>query len=148
MSVESLPDLDPPPFGEVEDPGRPVLSLAWRKEGAHRAAAHSHPRAHIIHPEEGAYWAVTPEGTWLVPVGQALWIPPCVHHEVYSHGTVAARMIFVDRSHAGGLPSRCGTVSVSPLLAGLLARAVGYGNDYRPTDRRPAWRASCSTSWQ
>jgi AraC-like DNA-binding protein len=130
MAIEELPDLNPPPFGDVEDASRPILSFAWRTEGAHRAAAHTHPRAHIIHPLHGAYWVVTPEGTWLVPAGQAIWIPPHVHHEVYSHGAVGARMIFVDPEHAGSLPARCGTVRVSALLAQLLARAVEYGNDY------------------
>lgn len=132
MSAEELPGLNPPRYGDVSDPSRPVLSFSWRKEGAHRAAAHSHPRAHIIQPQVGAYWAITPEGTWLVPSGQALWIPPLVHHEIYSHGTVAARMIFVDRTCAGGLPSRCGTTRVSPLLSQLLERAMRYGNDYAP----------------
>lgn len=80
----------------------------------------------------GAYWVVTSEGTWLVPPGQAIWIPPRVHHEVYSHGSVSARMIFVDEACAGSLPGRCGTVKVSPLLDERLLRAVGYGNDYAP----------------
>jgi AraC-like DNA-binding protein len=107
-----------------------VLSLAWRREGPHRAAAHSHPRAHIIQPLEGAYWVLTPAGKWLVPTGQAIWIPPLTHHEIYSHGTVAARMIFVDSTFADSLPRQAGTVRVSPLLGRLLERALGYGNDY------------------
>jgi AraC-like DNA-binding protein len=132
MSVESLPDLNPPPYGDIVDATRPILSFEWQADGPHRAAAHRHPRAHIIHPASGALWAMSPEGTWLVPAGQALWIPPHIHHEVYSHGPVTARMIFVDPAFADRLPSRCGTVSVSPLLAELLLRAVAYGNDYPP----------------
>jgi len=132
MTTKDLPGLNPPPFGEVQDPGRPILSFCWHKEGAHRAAAHSHPRGHIILTQAGAYWAVTPEGNWLVPSGQALWIPPFVHHEVFSHGTVSARMIFVDPAYTDSLPSRCGTVRVSPLLSQLIERAMEYGNDYPP----------------
>jgi hypothetical protein len=75
------------------DTARPILSFEWRAPGAHRAAAHSHPRGHIIFPESGAFWVLTPEGTWLVPSGQAIWIPPRVHHEIYSHGPVSARML-------------------------------------------------------
>jgi hypothetical protein len=131
MSVDG-PDLNPPQYGEVRDASRPILSFSWHMEGAHRAAAHRHPRAHIIQPQARPYWAVTPEGTWMAPPGQALWIPPFVHHEVYAHGTVAARMIFVDPEHAAALPSRCGTVKVSPLLSQLIERAMQYGNDYPP----------------
>jgi AraC-like DNA-binding protein len=129
MGVEDLPDLNPPDFGNVCDPARPILSFSWRFEGAHRAAAHRHPRAHIIHPTVGAYWAITPEGRWLVPAGQALWIPPDVHHQVYATDTVVARMLFVDPASCARLPVHAGTVCVSPLLAELMLRAVEYGNE-------------------
>jgi AraC-like DNA-binding protein len=132
MTVDKLPHLDLPDLGEVCDPHRPILSYAWQAAGAHRAAAHCHARGHIIYPECGAYWVSTPEGTWLVPPGQAIWIPPRVHHEVYSHEAVSARVCFVDPSCAASLPLRCATVKVSPLLAELLLRAVEYGNDYAP----------------
>jgi AraC-like DNA-binding protein/mannose-6-phosphate isomerase-like protein (cupin superfamily) len=132
MTIDNLPDLKPPDFGNIIDPGRPILSFAWHMDGPHRASAHSHPRAHIIHPESGAYWVVTPEGTWLVPPGQAIWIPPHVHHEVYAQGSISARMIFVDPAFAGPLPAHCGTVMVSPLLDELLRRTSEYGNDYPP----------------
>jgi AraC-like DNA-binding protein len=132
MTVDNLPYLNPPAFGDVCDPSRPILSYAWHAAGPQRAAAHSHVRAHIIYPETGAYWVITPEGTWLVPSGQAIWIPPRIHHEVYSHGAVSARMLFVDEAYADLLPPRCGTVKVSPLLIELIMRTVGYGNDYAP----------------
>lgn len=61
MRIEDLPALNPPDFGDVADAARPILSFAWRRVGAHRASAHSHSRAHIIHPTAGAYWVVTPE---------------------------------------------------------------------------------------
>jgi hypothetical protein len=96
MSVDKLPDLNRPNFGDIWDPSRPTLSFGWKATGPHRAAARGHARAHIIHPETGAYRVITPAGTWLVPSGQAIWIPPKIHHEVYSHGTVSARMLFVD----------------------------------------------------
>jgi len=82
MSVDALPNLSLPALGQVSDPNRPILSCEWEAAGPHRAAAHYHPRGHIIQPTSGAYWVVTPEGTWLVPPGQAMWIPPNIHHEV------------------------------------------------------------------
>ncbi|MEZ5987401.1 MAG: helix-turn-helix transcriptional regulator [Hyphomonas sp.] len=131
MNVESLPDLNPPQdLGDIHDPNRPILSLAVEKEGAHRVAAHQHDRGHIICPLTGAYWIVTPEGTWLVPAGLALWVPPGVFHEIYSHGSVAARILFVDPACAGQLPPNGGSVKVTPFLEALLARIMTHGNDY------------------
>jgi AraC-like DNA-binding protein len=131
MSIDSLPNLNPPDFGRVLDAERPILSFSWQKAGAHRASAHRHERGHIIHMESGVYWAITPEGKWLVPPGQALWIPPNVHHEIYAQGSVSARMIFVDPFYAAPLHSRCGTTLVSPLLTELIQKACEYGNDYQ-----------------
>lgn len=132
MDVEKLPKLQLPDFGETIDPDRPVLSYDWQAEGAHRAAEHAHPRAHIIQPLSGAYWVLTGEGTWLVPQGLAIWIPPDIHHQVYSHGSTSARILFVDPAFAGPLPPRPGTVRMTPVLDALLARALEYGNEYGP----------------
>lgn len=131
MNVENLPDLNPPQdLGDIHDPSRPILSLAVEKDGAHRVAAHAHDRGHIVCPTSGAYWIVTPEGTWLVPAGFALWIPPGMHHEIYSHGSVTARILFIDPACAGQLTPNGGVVKVTPFLEALLERAMRYGNEY------------------
>jgi AraC-like DNA-binding protein len=132
MTVDNLPDLHPPDFGSVQDRRRPILSFAWQADGPHRAASHSHPRGHIIFTESGSCWVDTPEGRWLVPHGHAIWIPPHLHHEVYGHGPVTARVIFVDPAYVAGMPSRCGTVAVGSLLVELILRTLEYGNDYPP----------------
>ncbi|WP_321490422.1 helix-turn-helix transcriptional regulator [uncultured Hyphomonas sp.] len=131
MNVENLPDLNPPQdLGDILDPSRPVLSLAVEKDGAHRVAAHQHDRGHIVCPRSGAYWIVTPEGTWLVPAGFALWIPPCVHHEIYSHGSVSARVLFIDPACSDQLTPNGGVVKVTPFLEALFDRVMTYGNEY------------------
>lgn len=130
MTVDNRTDLNLPDLGNVRDADRPVLSYSWEAKGPHRAAAHRHARGHIIYTESGAYWVITPEGTWLVPAGLAIWIPPRVQHEVYSHGSVSARILFVDEAYADPLPSRCGTMNVSSLFTELLLRMIDYGNDY------------------
>lgn len=107
-----------------------MLSFEWHFEGPHVAAAHRHPRAHIILPERGSCWVVAPEGTWLVPTGQAIWIPSWVPHQVFSPGSVAARMIFIDETCVRTLPPRCGAVSVTSFLRELTSRALAYGNSY------------------
>lgn len=130
MNVDRLPTLGPPRFGDVCDPNRPILSYPWRSDGPHRVPAHSHVRGHILHIEDGAYWVITAEGRWLAALGQAFWIPPHVQHEVFSQGQVAVKVLFVDESFSGMLPSQCGTVAVTTLLAELFQRVIEFGNDY------------------
>ena len=132
MNVAKLPDLELPQLGDARDPDHPVLSYDWKADGPHRAASHRHPRAHVIVVVSGAYWVVTHEGTWLVPEGLAVWIPPNVPHEVYSHGAVRARILFVDEAHTAQLPSVCGTVRPSPFMETALVKLISHGNDYVP----------------
>lgn len=135
MNVDNLPKLNPVDFGHVIDRRRPILSFRWEAEGPHQAAAHDHPRAQIVYPIRGAYWVATTQGNWLVPANQAVWIPPNVHHEVFSHDSVTALLLFVDVAYTSSLPRACVAVSVSPLLRELLNKAVDYGNDYPPEGR-------------
>ena len=130
MTFDNLPNLPSPDYGWIQDSARPILCFSWQEQAAHRAAAHSHPRGHIIHCENGTCWVRTPEGSWLVPPGQAIWVPPDLHHEVFSSGPVKAHVLFVDATHANRMPTRCGTVVFSKLLSELLRRMVSYGNEY------------------
>jgi AraC-like DNA-binding protein len=135
MNVDDLPNLNPVSFGDVVDRRRPILSYRSEAEGPHRAAAHQHPRAQLIYPLRGAYWVTTPQGNWLVPPKQAVWIPSNIHHEVFSHDSVTALMLFVDVAYADALPKRCVAVSLSPFLRELLKKAVEHGSDYPPAGR-------------
>lgn len=132
MNVDNPPLSNPLDLGFVADRRRPILSYLMDAEGPHRAAAHQHPRAQFIYPTKGTYWVTTPQGNWLVPPNQAVWIPPNIHHEVFSHNSVTSLMLFVDRAFAGPLPQKCVAVKVSPLLQELLKKAVCYEHNYAP----------------
>ncbi len=132
MDAEDLPNLQPKDFGYWDDPLRPILSFAWSTEGPHRIPSHRHPRAQITYPTSGVYRITTPVGDWVVPPGQAIWIPSNIAHVSYSTSAVNTLMLFVDESHTTSLPSECFVFSVSPLLEELLNKAIKYGNQYSP----------------
>ena len=135
MDVENLPILQARDFGNLVDNQRPILSMDWEAQGPHSVTAHSHPRAQIVYPLNGAYWVNTPIGNWVVPKGQAIWIPSNIHHKIFSNASVSALMFFVDISSAHRLLQDCTVVRVSPLLFELFTKAIEYGNDYAPGGR-------------
>lgn len=130
MNVENLPTLLPKDFGSLVDPSRPILSTDYSALGAHRVQAHQHPRAQILYPLSGVYRVTTPFGNWLVPAGQAIWIPPHVYHEVYANDSVNSLVMFIDESCTDALPTQCVVIKVSALLHELFSKAVTIGNDY------------------
>lgn len=132
MDVENLPSLTPANFGNCVDPQRPILSMDWMVEEPHRITAHHHPRAQIMYLLSGVFHVETPVGNWIVPAGQAIWIPSHVVHDVYSNNAVHAFILFVDETFTSALPMECVTVKVSSLLKELFGKAVKYGNEYVP----------------
>lgn len=132
MNVEKLPSLTPANFGMLVDPQRPILTMDWSVADPHRVTPHHHPRAQIVYVLSGVFHVETPLGNWVVPAGQAMWIPSHVVHDVYSNNAVHAYILFVDESFTAGLPKQCVTVKVNSFLKELFSKAVKYGNDYVP----------------
>lgn len=130
MDIENLPIYPVVDLGSLDDPARPVVSLDWQTDACHRTPGHSHCRAQIIYPLSGVYRVNADGGSFVVPSGQAVWIPPDVFHETYTSAAAHALMLFVDYSLARLLAGQCMVVEVDPFLAQLFIRAVRYGNDY------------------
>lgn len=130
MNVEKLTTLQPKDFGDWIDPTRPILSTDYFAEGPHKIRGHQHPRAQILYPTRGVYRATTPLGNWILPAGQALWIPPHIYHEIYSNDSTDSILMFIDEAFTDGLPKECVVIHVSPLLHELFFKVVSMGNDY------------------
>lgn len=106
--------------------------MNWIINEPHRVSPHHHPRAQIMYILSGVFHVETPLGNWVVPAGQAMWIPSHIEHDVYSNNAVHAYILFVDESFTSGLPKECVTVKVSSLLTELFHKAIKYGNYYVP----------------
>jgi AraC-like DNA-binding protein len=136
MNVENLTTLQPKDFGCCVDPERPILSLNYYAEGPHRIVGHAHPRAQILFPVDGVYRVNTPIGNWVVPPTQAIWIPSHIHHEVFANSSMNSLILFVDEAYTEPLPRECIVINVSRLLHELFYKAIEFGNDYSPGDKK------------
>ncbi|MBM4206427.1 MAG: AraC family transcriptional regulator, partial [Gammaproteobacteria bacterium] len=65
----------------------------------------------------------SPQATWMVPPGRAVWIPADVEHSIRMWGTVAMRSVYF-RQDAGVRTAACRVISVAPLLRELILRSV------------------------
>lgn len=90
----------------------------------HDTGEHHHDRAQFVHAERGLLQVWTEEGQWSVPPGMAVWVPPRVPHRVLAISDADFVSLYI-RAPRGGepevpVPSRCGVVTVSPLLKHLI----------------------------
>jgi AraC-like DNA-binding protein/mannose-6-phosphate isomerase-like protein (cupin superfamily) len=104
---------------------RLVVAMAKAFAPDTRTGRHSHARAQLLFAVEGLMVANTAAGTWVVPSGHALWIPPGVPHDVSMHGAVAMRTAYVRAGEASRLHGACRVLAVGALLeAALVALAA------------------------
>ncbi|MFE1599526.1 helix-turn-helix domain-containing protein [Methylobacterium sp. ID0610] len=86
-----------------------------------RTGRHTHPRAQLLYATAGLMVATAEDGTWVVPEGHALWIPPGLPHAVAMHGDVSMCSAYLALEAITGFPARARVVEVSALLAAALA---------------------------
>ncbi|WP_206615569.1 helix-turn-helix domain-containing protein [Solirhodobacter olei] len=102
------------------DVDRPVIAMAKEFAANTRTGRHGHVRAQLIHAIEGLMVATTDHGTWVVPPGFALWVPPGIRHDVAMHGSVSMRTVYVRSAEAASLPDAIRVVAASALLQAAL----------------------------
>ncbi|MEG0249028.1 MAG: cupin domain-containing protein, partial [Pseudomonas sp.] len=78
-------------------------------------ASHCHAEDQLIYAANGVMRVCSDGGNWVIPRGQALWIPAGVSHEVRMQGEVAMRTLLL-----GSHVTRCHVIAVSGLLRELI----------------------------
>jgi AraC-like DNA-binding protein len=109
---------------------RDVVAVAKSFAPGSRTGRHRHARGQLIFAISGLMVAHADAGTWVVPAGFALWLPPKVFHDVHMHGTVAMRTAYVSERAMAGLPTGCQVLGVSPLLQACLVALADEKPDY------------------
>lgn len=111
---------------------RPVAVMVKSFANGSTTGRHLHERGQVLYATAGLMLAQTDAGTWAVPTGHALLIPPGLQHDIAMHGDVRMLTAYVavaswKRFAAMG----CRVVSVSRLLDAALeticSEPVVYG---------------------
>ncbi len=128
---------------EPDDVPRPVVTygIASGGFGDFELEPHHHVKSQILLVQRGALSCEAEGGLWIVPPRSALWIPGGARHSIRVTGMLEGYGAFVAGDAEPGLPSTCRTVSVTPLLRELLARAADLPllyDDSGPTTRMMA----------
>jgi AraC-like DNA-binding protein len=113
----------------------PVVVLEKRFPAGTRTGMHGHERGQLLLVAKGFTVAKTTAGSWFVPPGYALWIPPDLVHDIAMHSDVVVGTAYVARTQAASLSSQCRVISVTALLEAALA-ALGKDQPSGPPSPR------------
>ena len=102
----------------------PITALAKAYPRGWHVRRHRHRRGQLIYARSGVMHVTTREGIWIVPPQRSLWIPLGMEHEIHMEGSVAVRMLYLDRSSSVLFGSHCKVMAISPLLRELILAAV------------------------
>ena len=103
---------------------RPVAAMARNYPDRWAIGPHHHPRAQLIHAVSGVMLVETAGRAWLIPPGQALWMPAGVPHQMKMSGLVSMKTLYIDARAARTLPRDPVVVQVTTLLRELIVRAT------------------------
>ncbi|MBB3356936.1 MULTISPECIES: helix-turn-helix transcriptional regulator [unclassified Novosphingobium] len=120
---------------DCERAPRPVVALASDHPDGEHIEPHSHPRAQLIHTLGGVMTVTSREGSWIVPPGRAVWMPPHEAHAIRIAGDVSMRTVFVRQDVRSSLPRTCEVIEVSPFLREAIVTATSIPLEYAPGSR-------------
>ena len=118
----------PADWVDPDEVPRPVLTYGMVVENLSRLETdfHRHDKSELLVSFRGILSCELEDGLWMVPPQSAIWVPGGVVHNVQIAGTVEGYVVFIEPRIAANLPSKCCTISVTPLLRELLIRAARF----------------------
>lgn len=105
----------------------PVIIAIYEARAEYRELGmHSHRRGQLSGLRRGLITMGTETGTWVVPAGHAVWLPPHQPHYGYTHGEVEGWSCYIADTACVTLPDRPCLIKVSGLLREAVIRASGW----------------------
>lgn len=109
--------------------GARLIAVA-RNDGALRhTERHSHVRGQLLGAWQGLLTVYAADQQWVVPVQQAVWIPPDHPHGLRSHGPYSGYGVYLSPAACTGLPQSPCVLQASDLLLAAIERAASWGDD-------------------
>lgn len=118
-----------PPQQVQSTGGRWLYAVDQTSPSARETAPHSHARGQLFGTDAGVLTAQTEQGRWVVPAGQAVWIPPGAEHGVQTHGPFSGWAVYLTPDVCQGMPAALCTLSMSALLRAAISRAATWSDN-------------------
>ncbi len=114
MFADIPPEFAPTPTHPIRVRSRPMQAGA-------RTVRHTHAWAQVAYASRGVLRVATANTTWMVPPSRAIWLPPCILHEVAIVEDAFMRTLYVNEIAVPAGLDAPRVVEVSALLRELIA---------------------------
>lgn len=115
---------------------RPIMPIRRDMEAMVQVVKHSHSWGQLVYASEGVIQVIADEGRYIVPPGQALWLPSDVEHQVFCRYGASFRNLHIDASLCAALGEKVYAFNVEPLLREIILSMCEWSLDYEMTDER------------
>ncbi|ASD68846.1 AraC family transcriptional regulator [Pseudoalteromonas piscicida] len=115
--------------------GRPILPRAVKKAEWEHVQQHQHEWGQLAYTSNGVITIVTPEGTFVIPPDQALWLPPNLPHETYCRYGGDFRSVYIDNKYTELLGNKAKLIAVDELLKQFILEICTWQEDYHLDDK-------------
>ena len=110
--------------------GRPILPRATNMPAWEHVEEHQHTWGQLAYTSNGVLTIYTPEGKFVIPPQQALWIPPNLPHESYCRYGGKFRSVYIDKKYTSRLGTSAKSLDVNALLRAMILEICTWQDDY------------------
>jgi AraC-like DNA-binding protein len=120
------PDLVPRPVVTIGAAGIDIADFDTADFDRKEMDFHRHGKGQLLLLLRGVFTSEVEGALWIAPPQSAIWVPGGVLHRVSAAGTIECYIAYFDASLASRLPSKCCTISTTPLLRELVIRSARF----------------------
>lgn len=114
----------------------PIMPVRRDMEPMVQVVKHSHTWGQLVYASQGVMQVIADNGRYIVPPGQALWLPSGVEHQVSSRYGASFRNLHIDSALCDVLGTKVYTFNVEPLLREMILVMCEWPLDYVMTAER------------
>lgn len=115
--------------------GRPVLPRATNMPPWEHVKTHKHTWGQLAYTSNGVLTLFTPEGKFIIPPQQALWLPPGLEHESFCRYGGKFRSVYIDEKFTERLGTSAKSIEVDSVLRALILEICTWQDDYQLDDK-------------
>jgi len=121
---------------EYRELPRPVTPIRREMKPMVQVVKHSHSWGQLVFSSQGVLQIIADEGRYIVPPGQALWLPKGVDHQLFCRYGASFRNLHIDGSLCDVLGEKVYAFNVGPLLKEVILEICQWPIDYEMSDER------------